>query len=99
MTAGRMRAMVFEAPGRPLRLVERPVPTPAPGQLLLKVLACGVCPPDLHPLPGEVDVREPPRVLGHQLVGTTEPGGRRVGVPWLGWPSGGGGSGRTGRGR
>jgi len=88
MTAGRMRAMVFEAPGRPLRLVERPVPTPGPGQLLLEVLACGVCRTDLHLLDGEVDVREPPRVLGHQIVGTTEPGGRRVGVPWLGWTCG-----------
>ena len=83
-----MRAVVFEAPGRPLRLVERPVPAPGPGQLLLKVLACGVCRTDLHLLDGEVDVPEPPRILGHQIVGTTEPGGRRVGVPWLGWTCG-----------
>ena len=83
-----MRAVVFEAPGRPLRLVERPVPAPGPGQLLLKVLACGVCHTDLHLLDGEVDVPEPPRILGHQIVGTTEPGGRRVGVPWLGWTCG-----------
>jgi propanol-preferring alcohol dehydrogenase len=88
MSAARMRAMVFEAPGRPLRLVERPMPAPEPGQLLLKVLACGVCRTDLHLLDGEVDVPEPPRILGHQIVGTTEPGGRRVGVPWLGWTCG-----------
>jgi alcohol dehydrogenase, propanol-preferring len=88
MTAAGMRAMVFEAPGRPLRPVERPVPTPGPGQLLLKVLACGVCRTDLHLLDGEVDVPDPPRILGHQIVGTTEPGGRRVGVPWLGWTCG-----------
>ena len=88
MTAERMRAMVFEAPGRPLRLVERAVPRPGPGQLLLKVLACGVCRTDLHLLDGEVDVPDPPRVLGHQIVGTTQPGDRRVGVPWLGWTCG-----------
>jgi propanol-preferring alcohol dehydrogenase len=39
-------------------------------------------------LDGEVDVPEPPRILGHQIVGTTVPGGRRVGVPWLGWTCG-----------
>src|SRR6187455_596488 len=88
MTADRMRAMVFEAPGRPLRAVERPVPAAGPGQLLLKVLACGVCRTDLHLLDGEVDVPDPPRILGHQIVGRTEPGGRRVGVPWLGWTCG-----------
>jgi propanol-preferring alcohol dehydrogenase len=80
--------MVFEEVGRPLRLVERPIPTPEPGQLLLRVLACGVCRTDLHLLDGEVDVPDPPRVLGHQIVGEVEPGGRRVGVPWLGWTCG-----------
>jgi propanol-preferring alcohol dehydrogenase len=80
--------MVFEEVGRPLRLVERPIPTPEPGQLLLRVLACGVCRTDLHLLDGEVVVPDPPRVLGHQIVGEVEPGGRRVGVPWLGWTCG-----------
>jgi propanol-preferring alcohol dehydrogenase len=80
--------MVFEEVGRPLRLVERPIPTPEPGQLLLRVLACGICRTDLHLLDGEVDVPDPPRVLGHQIVGEVEPGGRRVGVPWLGWTCG-----------
>jgi propanol-preferring alcohol dehydrogenase len=80
--------MVFEAVGRPLALVERPIPTPEPGQVLLRVLACGVCRTDLHLLDGEVDVPHPPRVLGHQIVGEVQPGGRRVGVPWLGWTDG-----------
>jgi propanol-preferring alcohol dehydrogenase len=80
--------MVFEEVGRPLRLVERPAPEPEPGQLLLRVLACGVCRTDLHLLDGEVIVRDPPRVLGHQIVGEVQPGGRRVGVPWLGWTCG-----------
>jgi alcohol dehydrogenase, propanol-preferring len=83
--------MVFEEVGRPLALVERPIPTPEPGQLLLRVLACGVCRTDLHLLDGEVDVPHPPRVLGHQIVGEvigTDPPRRRVGVPWLGWTCG-----------
>ena len=83
-----MRAMVFEAPGRPLCLEELPVPQPGPGQVLLRVHACGVCRTDLHLLDGEVEVPDPPRVLGHQIVGTTVPDGRRVGVPWLGWTCG-----------
>jgi propanol-preferring alcohol dehydrogenase len=83
-----MRAMVFGAPGRPLRLEELPVPQPGPGQVLLQVHACGVCRTDLHLLDGEVEVPDPPRVLGHQIVGTTVPDGRRVGVPWLGWTCG-----------
>ena len=49
--------MVFEAPGRPLRLEELPVPQPGPGQVLLRVRACGVCRTDLHLLDGEVEVR------------------------------------------
>ena len=83
-----MRAIVFEEVGRPLALVERPIPTPEPGQLLLRVLACGVCRTDLHLLDGEVDISHPPRVLGHQIVGEVQGDGRRVGVPWLGWTCG-----------
>ncbi len=88
-----MRAMLFEEVGRPLRAVELPLPEPAPGQLLLRVEACGVCRTDLHLLDGEVEIASPPRVLGHQIVGTVlAPDGaqspRRVGVPWLGWTDG-----------
>ncbi len=53
-----MRAMVFEEVGQPLRAVERPVPEPAPGQLLLKVHACGVCRTDLHLLDGELQIAD-----------------------------------------
>ena len=80
--------MVLDAPGRPLRAAELPGPEPRPGEVALDVLACAVCRTDLHLLDGEVDVPEPPRILGHQIVGTTVPGGRRVGVPWLGWTCG-----------
>jgi len=79
--------MVLERVGGPLRLVERPVPDPGPGQLLVRVLACGVCRTDLHLLDGEVDVPELPRVLGHQIVGEALDG-RLVGIPWLAWTCG-----------
>jgi propanol-preferring alcohol dehydrogenase len=65
-----MRAMVFEEVGAPLRAVQRPVPVPGPGQLLIKVHACAVCRTDLHLLDGEVQIAHPPRILGHQIVGT-----------------------------
>ena len=88
-----MRAMLFEAPGKPLRLAELPVPLPGQGQVLLKVHACGVCHTDLHIVDGELSEPKLPLVLGHQIVGVvvqTGPGakrfrtGDRVGVPWLG---------------
>src|SRR2546421_6187639 len=89
-----MRAMVLEAPGRPLVAADTPGPEPAEGQVLVRVLACGVCRTDLHLLDGEVDVPHPPRVLGHQIIGEVIEGagglepGARVGVPWLGWTDG-----------
>ncbi len=88
-----MRAMLLNAPQTPLQLVELPVPTPGPGQVLLKVSACGVCHTDLHILDGELDRPKLPLVLGHQIVGTVVQSGpdarsyrlgERVGVPWLG---------------
>ena len=82
-----MRGMRFTAVGRPLEAAELPVPEPAAGQVLLRVAACGICRTDLHLLDGEVDVPHPPRVLGHQIVGTAGDG-RRLGVPWLGWTCG-----------
>jgi propanol-preferring alcohol dehydrogenase len=83
-----MRAMLFDAVGRPLRAAQRPVPEPGKGQLLLRVHACGICRTDLHLVDGEVDVPCAPRVLGHQIVATVETEGRRVGVPWLGYTCG-----------
>jgi propanol-preferring alcohol dehydrogenase len=87
-----MRAMLFEGVGEPLRAVERPMPRPGKGQLLLRVSACGVCRTDLHLLDGEVQISSPPRILGHQIVGTIQRSdgsqGPRMGVPWLGWTCG-----------
>jgi propanol-preferring alcohol dehydrogenase len=65
-----------------------PTPEPAPGQVLLKVRACGVCRTDLHVLDGEVEATRSPLVLGHQIVGEIVDTGERVGVPWLGWTDG-----------
>ncbi|HLW95851.1 MAG TPA: alcohol dehydrogenase catalytic domain-containing protein [Solirubrobacteraceae bacterium] len=90
MAADRMRAVQIAAPGR-LEEVEVAVPTPGPGQVLLRVRACGVCRTDLHLLDGEVEIPAPPVVLGHQIVATIAAGeeaGRRVGVPWLAWACG-----------
>jgi propanol-preferring alcohol dehydrogenase len=83
-----MRAMLLEGVGSRLRPADVPVPEPGPGQVLLRVLACGVCRTDLHLLDGEVTIAEPPRILGHQIVGRIQPDGPRVGVPWLGWTCG-----------
>ncbi len=81
---GFMRAMVLSAPGQPLRLEERPVPAPGPGERLLKVHACGLCRTDLHVVDGELPRPALPLVPGHQVVGRDVATGRRVGVPWLG---------------
>jgi propanol-preferring alcohol dehydrogenase len=88
-----MRAMILDAPGRPLREAEIPRPEPGPGQVLLRVTACAVCRTDLHVIDGELPNPRLPLVPGHEIVGIVEtagPGvtrwkaGDRVGVPWLG---------------
>lgn len=92
-----MRAMRLEQPGQPLRLQEIPVPQPGPGQVLLKVRACGVCRTDLHILDGELKEPKLPLIPGHQIVGEVVQAGenagrfrlgQRVGVPWLGYTDG-----------
>jgi alcohol dehydrogenase, propanol-preferring len=92
-----MRAMLLDAPGRGLRAAELPLPEPRAGELLIRVRACGVCRTDLHVLDGEVRAGKLPVVPGHQIVGTVEPTGERVGVPWLGWTCGTCGYCRAGR--
>jgi propanol-preferring alcohol dehydrogenase len=82
-----MRAMLLDEPGRPLRAADVEPPVAGPGQLLLRVHACGVCRTDLHLRDGELEPGHLPLILGHQIVATTEDG-RRVGVPWLGWTDG-----------
>jgi propanol-preferring alcohol dehydrogenase len=86
--------MLLDGPGSALRLGDLPDPEPGPGEVLLKVAACGVCRTDLHILDGELDRPKLPLVLGHQIVGRVVAGGERfgagerVGVPWLGWTDG-----------
>ena len=88
-----MRSMILEKPRQPLVAVDLPVPSPGPGQLLIRVRACGVCRTDLHVVDGELTEPKLPLVPGHQIVGTVEATGEgaarfskgdRVGVPWLG---------------
>ena len=88
-----MKAMLLEAPRRPLRAAEVPDPAPGAGQLLLRVRACAVCRTDLHVIDGDLPEPKLPLVLGHEVVGVVERAGEgasrfapgdRVGVPWLG---------------
>jgi len=91
-----MRAMIVEqrAPveQRPLRLVDRPVPVPGAGEVLVKVDVCAICRTDLHVIEGELPPHRSPLVPGHQVVGRVEQlgdgcsrvrVGDRVGVAWL----------------
>src|ERR671920_643835 len=89
--------MILEGPGEALKPLEVDVPEPGEGQVLLRVRACAVCRTDLHVVDGELSEPSLPLVPGHQIVGTVEKvGGRigrfavgdRVGVPWLGWTDG-----------
>jgi propanol-preferring alcohol dehydrogenase len=82
-----VRATLLDQPGRPLRPAEVEEPSAGPGQLKLRVEACGVCRTDLHLRDGELSPGHLPLILGHQIVGRAEDG-RRFGVPWLGWTCG-----------
>jgi alcohol dehydrogenase, propanol-preferring len=92
-----MRAMVLEAPRQSLRSVHIAIPRPGPGQLLVRINACGFCRTDLHVVDGELPNPKLPLIPGHEIVGTVaECGvgadrfaiGSRVGVPWLGFTCG-----------
>jgi len=89
--------MLLHNPGQPLQLAERASREPGPGELALRVHACGVCRTDLHIMDGELPPVRSPIVPGHEIVGAVTalgPGvsgfalGDRVGVPWLGWTCG-----------
>jgi alcohol dehydrogenase, propanol-preferring len=83
-----MHAQVLDRPGTPLEYRDVPQPRPRPGEVLLRVHACGVCRTDLHIVDGELDRPKLPLIPGHQIVGTIEATGERVGVPWLAWTCG-----------
>ncbi len=101
-----MLAMTLERARAPLRAVDRAPPAPGPGQVLIRVRACGVCRTDLHVVDGELPRPKLPLVPGHEVIGTVEAVGAgserlrigdRVGVPWLGWTCGECGFCRSGR--
>lgn len=88
-----MRAMVLDRVGEPLQYRNVSDPTPGPGQVLVKIAACGVCRTDLHIVDGELTDPKSPIIPGHEIVGNVEAVGAgvaafhrgdRVGVPWLG---------------
>ncbi|MFP4043550.1 MAG: zinc-dependent alcohol dehydrogenase family protein [Rhodosalinus sp.] len=87
-----MRAMVFDGTSSALQLRDLPLPEPGPGQVRLRVEACGVCRTDLHVVDGDLTEPKVPLIPGHEIVGRVEalgegaqvPPGSRVGVPWLG---------------
>ncbi len=91
-----MRAWEVARPGpidgHPLRLVKRPMPEPGPGEVRVDVRTCGVCRTDLHVVEGDLEVRRPRVVPGHEVVGIVGARGpraerfevgERVGVAWL----------------
>jgi alcohol dehydrogenase, propanol-preferring len=96
-----VRAWVVDQPGPvdggPLRLVDRDLPEPGPGQVRVRVLACGVCRTDLHLAEGDLPPKRSRVVPGHEVVGVVDAAGagtsrfavgERVGVPWLGGTDG-----------
>jgi alcohol dehydrogenase, propanol-preferring len=92
-----MLAMVMEAPRRPLVAKTLPIPVPSTQQVLVKVIACGVCRTDLHVVDGELSNPRLPLVPGHEIIGrvvrtgsevTNLHPGDVVGIPWLGYTCG-----------
>ena len=88
-----MKAMVLTKPGTPLVWTDLPDRQPGPGEIRVKVLACGVCRTDLHVLDGELPKPKSPIIPGHEIVGRIDAigagveglsMGERVGIPWLG---------------
>jgi propanol-preferring alcohol dehydrogenase len=88
-----MQAMVLTKLRTALEWTEMPDRTPGPGQIRVKVAACGVCRTDLHVVDGELPNPQVPIIPGHEIVGRIDAigtgvdglqVGERVGIPWLG---------------
>ncbi|GBR49806.1 alcohol dehydrogenase [Acetobacter pomorum] len=88
-----MFAMRLHQPKTPLQWEEVPDPMPGPGEIRVKVLACGVCRTDLHVVDGDLTHPKLPIIPGHEIVGRIDmvgsgvsslSVGQRVGIPWLG---------------
>jgi propanol-preferring alcohol dehydrogenase len=91
-----MKAMVLDRPAsveqKPLKPLELPMPKAGPGEILIRVSACGVCHTDLHTVEGDLELKRLPVIPGHQVVGLVEDTGPdadqhrkgdRVGVTWF----------------
>ena len=91
-----MRAAVLDASApietSPLSIREVALPPPGPGEIRVRVRACGICRTDLHVVEGDLPPRKRPVIPGHQAVGTVDahgtgasrfPTGARVGIAWL----------------
>jgi alcohol dehydrogenase, propanol-preferring len=88
-----VRAMIWAGAGRPLVMADLPIPEPGEHDIRIRVLACGVCRTDLHIVDGDLALRQPCIVPGHEVVGRVVAAGRlatrfqlgdRIGIPWLG---------------
>ncbi|MBI1723907.1 MAG: zinc-binding dehydrogenase [Gemmatimonadetes bacterium] len=74
-----MRAAIFNGCGQPLELGDVPDPVPGPGDVLVRVAACGLCHTDLHYLDhGVKTFKAPPLILGHEAAGTVARAGERA---------------------
>lgn len=87
-----MLAARVDKPGHPLQLIDIPAPTPSSGEVLLGIMACGVCHSDLHIIDGDWSTDFFPKIPGHEIAGrvvavapdvTDVRIGDRVGVPWI----------------
>ncbi|WP_459697953.1 zinc-dependent alcohol dehydrogenase family protein [Acidisoma sp. C75] len=85
--------MVLKALRQPLEWTELPDPEPGPGEIRVRILACGVCRTDLHVVDGDLPDPHLPIIPGHEIVGRIDALGagvtdlrlgQRVGIPWLG---------------
>ncbi|MEO6684440.1 MAG: zinc-dependent alcohol dehydrogenase family protein [Dyadobacter sp.] len=92
-----MRAMVMEKQGEPLICKGLPLPVPSEHQVLVKIIACGVCRTDLHIMDSELKRPKLPLIPGHEVIGTVVKAGAEasmhqpgdiVGIPWLGYTCG-----------
>jgi propanol-preferring alcohol dehydrogenase len=90
-------AMVLEAARQPLAYKALPIPVPAPNQVMVKIIACGICRTDLHIMDGELEHPKLPLIPGHEIVGSIANTGDEVrslrigdlvGIPWLGYTCG-----------
>jgi propanol-preferring alcohol dehydrogenase len=96
-TQATMEAMVLEQQKQPLIKKTLPIPVPLKDQVLIRVMACGICRTDLHIIDGDLQNPKLPLIPGHEIIGWVETAGEGqsnlnkgdiVGIPWLGYTCG-----------